>query len=233
MIAFSSLAIEEGDLTPKDRDYIDSSLVSAQALLGCINQILEYSKISAVGAQAFELVREPFSLATIAEDLADIISMKVKGVVAPEALAYRCMCGAVATVCLGTRVVAEKSSCCAAVSCAGGSRQGYRHDRLRLGAEAARVRWRLVPAPTVRPVPLSMLPRRLCYFHRDVGPIICGTGCCGQSLWAVSVGSYSDVAIYSVFQVPDQPGVWRRLARTCLSKKNRCDPGDSARHQSV
>lgn len=34
VIAFSSLAIEEGDLTPKDQEYIDSSLVSAQALLG-------------------------------------------------------------------------------------------------------------------------------------------------------------------------------------------------------
>lgn len=61
---------------PKDHDYIESSLVSAQALLGVINQILEYSKISAVGPQQFELAREPFTLGGIAEDLADIISMK-------------------------------------------------------------------------------------------------------------------------------------------------------------
>lgn len=43
---------------------------------GVINQILEWSKISAVGAQTFELVQEPFTLGTLAEDLADIISMK-------------------------------------------------------------------------------------------------------------------------------------------------------------
>lgn len=41
VIAFNSLCLEGGNLTPTDREYLRSSLTSGQQLLGVINQILE------------------------------------------------------------------------------------------------------------------------------------------------------------------------------------------------
>lgn len=76
-MAFNTLAIEEGDLTPANQEYISASLTAAEALLGIIVQILDASKFADEGAaQRLQLASAPFSIAKLAADLVDICGPK-------------------------------------------------------------------------------------------------------------------------------------------------------------
>jgi len=88
VIAFNSLLLDAEELDPLHREYVKSSLTSAEALLGIINQVLEYAKLEARedsdtgkgkgdGAPAIELNKQPFLLTDICEDLCDILSARV------------------------------------------------------------------------------------------------------------------------------------------------------------
>eukprot|EP00960_Hanusia_phi_P050904 760485-Hanusia_phi.AAC.4 len=45
VIAFTSLVLDSRDLSPLHEEYLSSSLTSAEALLGIINQVLDFSKL--------------------------------------------------------------------------------------------------------------------------------------------------------------------------------------------
>lgn len=92
--AFSSFAAEDEQIHPVTRDFLQSSLASATALLGVISQVLEFSKLSAVdgsapdgaaaggGAGQAELVLAPMSLTQVVNELVDLTGLQAaaKGV---------------------------------------------------------------------------------------------------------------------------------------------------------
>mmetsp|Transcript_30450 Transcript_30450/g.72106 ORF Transcript_30450/g.72106 Transcript_30450/m.72106 type:complete len:900 (+) Transcript_30450:163-2862(+) len=76
VIAFSSLLLDSG-LSTLHEEYVRSSLTSAEALLGIINQVLEYAKVESAGAEEIRLSDEPFHLTTLCDELVDIVSSRV------------------------------------------------------------------------------------------------------------------------------------------------------------
>ena len=82
IMAFSTLALEDPSLEAHVADYISSSLTSADALLGVITQILEYSKFSGEGdgdgAGEMPLEMAPFTVGKMGSDLVDISGPKAR-----------------------------------------------------------------------------------------------------------------------------------------------------------
>jgi PAS domain S-box-containing protein len=74
IIGLSDLALRT-ELNPKQKDYLNKVHASAIALLGIINDILDFSKIEA-GKMDIESV--PFSLDTVLENLATVVSVKTQ-----------------------------------------------------------------------------------------------------------------------------------------------------------
>jgi PAS domain S-box-containing protein len=74
IIGLSDLALRT-ELSPKQRDYLSKVHSSANALLGIINDILDFSKIEA-GKLDMESV--PFSVDSVLENLATVISVKTQ-----------------------------------------------------------------------------------------------------------------------------------------------------------
>jgi signal transduction histidine kinase/CheY-like chemotaxis protein/HPt (histidine-containing phosphotransfer) domain-containing protein len=64
----------EGDLTPKQRQYLSVAHSSARSLLGIINDILDFSKIE---AEKVELEHTPFSLREVMEELTETFRFTV------------------------------------------------------------------------------------------------------------------------------------------------------------
>ena len=72
VIGFNTLAVESGELTDVTDGFIKNSLTSAEALLGLINQVLDYAKFNRKGSEVsgghgLELSNDSFSL----EELVD------------------------------------------------------------------------------------------------------------------------------------------------------------------
>ena len=74
IIGLSNLALNT-ELTPKQQDYLNKVHLSANDLLGIINDILDFSKIEA-GKLDIEAV--PFSLDSVLENLATVVSIKTQ-----------------------------------------------------------------------------------------------------------------------------------------------------------
>ena len=74
IIGLSNLALRT-NLTPKQQDYLSKVHSSAKSLLGIINDILDFSKIEA-GKMDIESV--PFSLDSVLENLATLMSVKAQ-----------------------------------------------------------------------------------------------------------------------------------------------------------
>jgi two-component system sensor histidine kinase/response regulator len=84
VIAFNSLLLEAEDLNSVHRDYVRSSFTSAEALLGIINQVLEYARLGAGQPERgdkhlqglVELDSAPFSVQLLCDDLCDILGAR-------------------------------------------------------------------------------------------------------------------------------------------------------------
>ncbi|EKX38412.1 hypothetical protein GUITHDRAFT_77188, partial [Guillardia theta CCMP2712] len=76
VVAFNSLLLDADDLNPVHREYVKSSLTSAEALLGIINQVLEYARLESK-ADGIELTEKPFFLADLCDELCDILTARV------------------------------------------------------------------------------------------------------------------------------------------------------------
>jgi len=74
IIGLSDLALRT-ELNPKQRDYLSKVHSSANALLGIINDILDFSKIE---AGKLDLESVPFSVDSVLENLATVISVKTQ-----------------------------------------------------------------------------------------------------------------------------------------------------------
>jgi len=61
------------ELTPKQKDYVESMLLSGEALLSVINDILDFSKIE---SEKMELENKPFALKRCIEETFDLLSAK-------------------------------------------------------------------------------------------------------------------------------------------------------------
>ena len=72
IIGMSHLVLES-DLERKQRNYIEKVHLSAESLLGIINDILDFSKIE---AGKLDIEETPFRLATVMDNLANLISFK-------------------------------------------------------------------------------------------------------------------------------------------------------------
>ena len=94
VVAFNSLLLEADDLNSIHREYVSSSLTSAEALLGIINQVLEYAKLEAKadgsddGSQSskhemipssIDFTEKPFHLGELSDELSDIMAARVSG----------------------------------------------------------------------------------------------------------------------------------------------------------
>lgn len=79
VIAFNSLLLEGSELSDMNTGYVHAAITSAEALLGMINQILEYAKLENCESNdgvAFEPAFEDFNLADICNELVDIVGRK-------------------------------------------------------------------------------------------------------------------------------------------------------------
>ncbi|MFZ3044862.1 MAG: PocR ligand-binding domain-containing protein, partial [Desulfatirhabdiaceae bacterium] len=74
VLGMTNLALKT-DLTPKQRDYLNKIQISANSLLGVINDILDYSKIEA-GKLKMESI--PFNLDEVLENLATLMTIKAQ-----------------------------------------------------------------------------------------------------------------------------------------------------------
>jgi len=78
IIGFNTLAMESGELTEFTESFIKASLTSAEALLGLINQVLDFAKFEGAkdksgGSEAsIELSEDAFSLRELIEQVTDI-----------------------------------------------------------------------------------------------------------------------------------------------------------------
>ncbi|EKX38447.1 hypothetical protein GUITHDRAFT_77158 [Guillardia theta CCMP2712] len=92
VVAFNSLLLEADDLNSIHREYVSSSLTSAEALLGIINQVLEYAKLEAKadgsddGSQSskhemipssIDFTEKPFHLGELSDELSDIMAARL------------------------------------------------------------------------------------------------------------------------------------------------------------
>jgi signal transduction histidine kinase len=67
--------LRDTQLDPEQRDYVDTILVSGDALLAVINDILDYSKIE---SGRLELEREPLALERVVEDSVEILAERAR-----------------------------------------------------------------------------------------------------------------------------------------------------------
>ena len=78
IIGFNTLAMESGELTEFTTSFIKASLTSAEALLGLINQILDFAKFEGAKDQSggssltIELSKDVFTLRQLIEQVTDI-----------------------------------------------------------------------------------------------------------------------------------------------------------------
>jgi len=95
VIAFNSLILEDGGLTAIHQDYLRSSLTSAEALLGVINQVLEYAKLETQeddnSLHMVDLDTKPFCLRQLCDELCDIVTSRVNTRGADFALDNSCL----------------------------------------------------------------------------------------------------------------------------------------------
>lgn len=79
MIAFCSLALEDGGLPASAEEFIQGSLNAASSLLKIISSILEFSKLSAEDADRRVPVAttSAFTMAEVAENLLDVVGAQV------------------------------------------------------------------------------------------------------------------------------------------------------------
>ena len=73
IIAFNSLLMEDESLTEPQREFVSSAIVSAEALLGIIGQILDFAKLESGIEQHQELVVESFDVNDVMNELVDIV----------------------------------------------------------------------------------------------------------------------------------------------------------------
>eukprot|EP00281_Chroomonas_sp_CCMP1168_P018727 CAMPEP_0206225008 /NCGR_PEP_ID=MMETSP0047_2-20121206/7326_1 /ASSEMBLY_ACC=CAM_ASM_000192 /TAXON_ID=195065 /ORGANISM="Chroomonas mesostigmatica_cf, Strain CCMP1168" /LENGTH=765 /DNA_ID=CAMNT_0053647995 /DNA_START=27 /DNA_END=2321 /DNA_ORIENTATION=- len=76
VIAFNSLLLESG-LDPMHQEYVKSSLTSAEALLGIIGQVLDYSKLEHSVGQEVELTHEKFHISQVLDECLDVVASRV------------------------------------------------------------------------------------------------------------------------------------------------------------
>ena len=95
VISFNSLILEDGGLSEVHEDYLNSSLTSAEALLGVINQVLEYAKLETQeddnSMHMVDLDSKPFCLRQLCDDLCDIVTSRVNTRGADFALDNSCL----------------------------------------------------------------------------------------------------------------------------------------------
>ena len=65
--------LDQTDLTPKQQEYVNSILLSGEALLSVINDILDFSKIE---SSKMELEKKPFAVKRIVEEAFELMSPK-------------------------------------------------------------------------------------------------------------------------------------------------------------
>lgn len=75
VIGFSGLLQASADLGPTERRYADRIATASEALLGVINDILDYSKLE---AEAVDLEPQPFDPRAVAEDAASIVETQCR-----------------------------------------------------------------------------------------------------------------------------------------------------------
>lgn len=75
VIGMTSL-LNETELTPEQRDYVQTIRTSGDALLSIINEILDFSKIE---SGRMELEQQPFELAQCVEEALDIFALQAAG----------------------------------------------------------------------------------------------------------------------------------------------------------
>ena len=73
IIAFNSLLLEDDTLTEPQREFVSSAIVSAEALLGIIGQILDFAKLESGSGMHQELVIESFDINEMVNELVDIV----------------------------------------------------------------------------------------------------------------------------------------------------------------
>lgn len=75
VIGLSNILANSQPLTPRQKEFIHTLQLSADALLSLINDLLDISKIE---ARTIDLERIPFSICQIVREIADIMDVKVK-----------------------------------------------------------------------------------------------------------------------------------------------------------
>ena len=74
IIGMAELALDTS-LTHEQREYLDTVMSSAEALLGLTNELLDFSKIE---ADKLELESSPFNLHTLIEDTARALAVRAQ-----------------------------------------------------------------------------------------------------------------------------------------------------------
>ena len=76
IIAFNSLLLEDESLTEAQREFVGSAIVSAEALLGIIGQILDFAKLESGSETHQTLVLESFDVDEMMNELVDIVGQQ-------------------------------------------------------------------------------------------------------------------------------------------------------------
>ena len=76
IIAFNSLLLEDESLTEAQREFVGSAIVSAEALLGIIGQILDFAKLESGSETHQTLVLESFDVEEMMNELVDIVGQQ-------------------------------------------------------------------------------------------------------------------------------------------------------------
>ena len=76
IIAFNSLLLEDESLTEEQREFVGSAIVSAEALLGIIGQILDFAKLESGSETHQTLVLESFDVDEMMNELVDIVGQQ-------------------------------------------------------------------------------------------------------------------------------------------------------------
>ena len=76
IIAFNSLLLEDESLTEAQREFVGSAIVSAEALLGIIGQILDFAKLESGSETHQAIVLESFDVDEMMNELVDIVGQQ-------------------------------------------------------------------------------------------------------------------------------------------------------------
>ena len=95
IIAFNSLLLEDDTLSEAQREFVSSAIVSAEALLGIIGQILDFAKLESGSVTHQELVIESFDVNAMMNELVDIVGKVVTpgcqiGYMVPAVIIFWC-----------------------------------------------------------------------------------------------------------------------------------------------